>query len=69
MTDQTPWLLIDAGNTAIKWRLANAGRVDRGLEFAPLPALPALPCYGSRQPINILGPHHWWIQRSHKPQR
>ena len=25
MTEQTPWLLIDAGNTAIKWRLANAG--------------------------------------------
>ena len=24
MTEQTPWLLIDAGNTAIKWRLANA---------------------------------------------
>ena len=24
MTEQTPWLLMDAGNTAIKWRLANA---------------------------------------------
>ena len=24
MTEQTPWLLIDVGNTAIKWRLANA---------------------------------------------
>ena len=24
MTEQTPWLLIDMGNTAIKWRLANA---------------------------------------------
>ena len=23
MTEQTPWLLIDVGNTAIKWRLAN----------------------------------------------
>ena len=24
MTEQMPWLLIDVGNTAIKWRLANA---------------------------------------------
>ena len=24
MTEQVPWLLIDVGNTAIKWRLANA---------------------------------------------
>jgi type III pantothenate kinase len=31
MTEQTPWLLIDAGNTAIKWRLANAqGLLDTG---------------------------------------
>ena len=31
MTEQTPWLLIDAGNTAIKWRLANAeGLLDAG---------------------------------------
>ena len=31
MTDHTPWLLIDAGNTAIKWRLANAeGLLDTG---------------------------------------
>ena len=27
MTEQTPWLLIDVGNTAIKWRLANAERL------------------------------------------
>ena len=25
MTEQTAWLLIDVGNTAIKWRLANTG--------------------------------------------
>ena len=31
MTEQTPWLLIDLGNTAIKWRLANAeGLLDSG---------------------------------------
>ena len=31
MTEQTPWLLIDVGNTAIKWRLANAdGLLDAG---------------------------------------
>ena len=31
MTDHTPWLLIDAGNTAIKWRLANAeGLLETG---------------------------------------
>jgi len=31
MTEQMPWLLIDAGNTAIKWRLANAeGLLDAG---------------------------------------
>ena len=31
MTQQTPWLLIDAGNTAIKWRLANAeGLLETG---------------------------------------
>ena len=27
MTEQMPWLLIDVGNTAIKWRLANAERL------------------------------------------
>ena len=36
MTEQTPWLLIDAGNTAIKWRLANAEALDN---FKGLPAL------------------------------
>ena len=31
MTEQTPWLLIDVGNTAIKWRLASAeGLLDAG---------------------------------------
>ena len=31
MTEQTPWLLIDVGNTAIKWRLADAeGLLDAG---------------------------------------
>ena len=31
MTGQTSWLLIDVGNTAIKWRLANAeGLLDAG---------------------------------------
>ena len=31
MTEQTPWLLIDVGSTAIKWRLANAeGLMDAG---------------------------------------
>ena len=31
MTEQAPWLLIDAGNTAIKWRLANAeGLLETG---------------------------------------
>ena len=31
MTEQTPWLLIDVGNTAIKWRLANTeGLLDAG---------------------------------------
>ena len=31
MIEQTPWLLIDVGNTAIKWRLANAeGLLDAG---------------------------------------
>ena len=33
MTEQTPWLLIDAGNTAIKWRLANAeALLDAGVQ-------------------------------------
>ena len=36
MTEQTPWLLIDAGNTAIKWRLANAEALDH---FKNLPEL------------------------------
>ena len=31
MTSQTPWLLVDVGNSAIKWRLASAeGLVDVG---------------------------------------
>ena len=31
MTEQTAWLLIDVGNTAIKWRLANTeGLLDAG---------------------------------------
>ena len=31
MTEQRPWLLIDVGNTAIKWRVANAeGLLDAG---------------------------------------
>ena len=31
MTEQMPWLLIDVGNTAIKWRLANTeGLLDAG---------------------------------------
>ena len=32
MTEQMQWLLIDVGNTAIKWRLANAeGLLDTGV--------------------------------------
>ena len=31
MSSQLPWLLLDVGNTAIKWRLANAeGLLDIG---------------------------------------
>ena len=33
MTEQMPRLLIDVGNTAIKWRLANAdGLLDTGVQ-------------------------------------
>ena len=40
MTDQTPWLLIDVGNTAIKWRLANADRLlDAGGSVSDVSAL------------------------------
>ena len=40
MTEQTPWLLIDVGNTAIKWRLANAeGLLDAGGSVSDVPSL------------------------------
>ena len=40
MSDQTPWLLIDVGNTAIKWRLANAeGLLDTGGSVSDVPSL------------------------------
>jgi type III pantothenate kinase len=40
MTEQTPWLLIDVGNTAIKWRLANAeGLLDAGGSISDMSSL------------------------------
>ena len=40
MTEQRPWLLIDVGNTAIKWRLSNAeGLLDAGGLVHDVPSL------------------------------
>ena len=40
MTEQTPWLLIDVGNTAIKWRLANVeGLLEAGSSVSDVSSL------------------------------
>ena len=40
MTEQMPWLLVDVGNTAIKWRLANTeGLLDAGGSVSDVPSL------------------------------
>ena len=40
MTEQTPWLLIDVGNTAIKWRLANVeGLLEAGNSVSDVSSL------------------------------